>query len=65
MYFCLKALRPAFDEKWIPKFEQEINRMFRTNAFNFTQRKQHYTGVLEKHPVFPPNFEILTDLFRN
>ena len=31
---CQKTLQPAFDEKNISLFEDEINRLFRTNEFN-------------------------------
>ena len=32
--FCQKVLQPAFDQIWHQLFEDEVNRLFRTNEFN-------------------------------
>eukprot|EP00351_Strombidinopsis_sp_SopsisLIS2011_P004277 CAMPEP_0116882164 /NCGR_PEP_ID=MMETSP0463-20121206/14343_1 /TAXON_ID=181622 /ORGANISM="Strombidinopsis sp, Strain SopsisLIS2011" /LENGTH=40 /DNA_ID= /DNA_START= /DNA_END= /DNA_ORIENTATION= len=38
MIFTGKVLHTAFDKPEVPKLEEEINRLFRSNAFNITQR---------------------------
>jgi transketolase len=38
MMFSAKVLQTAFDKKDVPKLEEEINRLFRSNAFNISQR---------------------------
>lgn len=38
MIFSAKVLQNAFDKTDIPKLEEEINRLFRSNAFNISQR---------------------------
>lgn len=40
MIFSAKVLQNAFDKSDIQKLEEEINRLFRSNAFNITQRVQ-------------------------
>ena len=39
--FSAKVLKDAFDASELMKLEEEINRLFRTNAFNITERKLH------------------------
>lgn len=36
MMFSAKVLQSAFDKSDIPKLEEEINRLFRSNAFNIS-----------------------------
>lgn len=36
MMFSAKVLQTAFDKKDVPKLEEEINRLFRSNAFNIS-----------------------------
>ena len=36
MIFSAKVLQTAFDKSDIPKLEEEINRLFRSNAFNIS-----------------------------
>jgi hypothetical protein len=38
MIFSAKVLQNAFDKTDISKLEDEINRLFRSNAFNISQR---------------------------
>lgn len=38
MIFSAKVLQTAFDKADIPKLEEEINRLFRSNAFNLSTR---------------------------
>jgi len=45
--FSAKVLKDAFDSSELMKLEEEINRLFRTNAFNITERKLH-KDALEK-----------------
>ena len=40
MIFSAKVLQNAFRKEDIPKLEEEINRLFRSNAFNISQRVQ-------------------------
>lgn len=40
MIFTGKVLHNAFEKPEVPKLEEEINRLFRSNAFNITQRAQ-------------------------
>ena len=39
MLFSAKCLRDAFDSSDLMKLEEEVNRLFRSNAFNITERK--------------------------
>lgn len=36
MIFSAKVLQGAFEKSDIPKLEEEINRLFRSNAFNIS-----------------------------
>jgi len=40
MIFSAKVLQQAFRKEDIPKLEEEVNRLFRSNAFNITSRVQ-------------------------
>ena len=40
IFFTGKVLQSAFDKSDIPKLEEELCRLFRTNAFNISQRAQ-------------------------
>ena len=51
MFFCGKALKPAFQEENLSDFEEELNRLFRTNAFNISQREKCKRTWLDKFPV--------------
>ena len=46
-----KALRRAFDEldKW--RVEEEVNRLFRSQTFNRTQREHEIERKEEKYPI--------------
>ena len=41
MLFSAKVLKDAFDPSELMKLEEEINRLYRSNAFNITERKIH------------------------
>ena len=40
--FSSQVLKEAFDPSELMKLEEEINRLYRTNAFNITERKMHH-----------------------
>lgn len=48
--FTGRVLQPAFDKTDIPKLEVELNRLFRTNAFNISERTQAEEKRLKKYP---------------
>jgi hypothetical protein len=50
MIFAAKVLQTAFDKQDIPKLEEEINRLFRSNAFNISQRMQYDDARKKKYP---------------
>lgn len=50
MIFSAKVLQTAFDKSDIPKLEEEINRLFRSNAFNISQRVQFDEARKKKYP---------------
>jgi hypothetical protein len=37
--FSVKCLKDAFDTSDLTKLEEEVSRLFRSNAFNITERK--------------------------
>lgn len=41
LLFCCKALKDAFEVSDLPKLEEEVSRLFRSNAFNITERRLH------------------------
>ena len=50
MIFSAKVLQTAFDKADIPKLEEEINRLFRSNAFNLSTRVQFDEARKKKYP---------------
>lgn len=52
--FTGRVLQPAFDKTDIPKLEVELNRLFRTNAFNISERTQAEERRLKKYPQLRP-----------
>lgn len=50
MLFSAKCLRDAFDPSDLMKLEEEVNRLFRSNAFNITERKIQNEERLQKYP---------------
>lgn len=65
MLFSAKCLRDAFDPSDLMKLEEEVNRLFRSNAFNITERKIHQEELLGKYkqlqnPVKDESTEELT-----
>ena len=49
MIFSAKVLQTAFDKSDIAKLEEEINRLFRSNAFNISSRTQHEEARKRKY----------------
>lgn len=41
MLFSVKSLKDAFEVADLPKLEEEVSRLFRSNAFNMTERRLH------------------------
>ena len=41
MLFSVETLKDAFDVIDVPKLEEEVSRLFRSNAFNMTERRLH------------------------
>lgn len=50
MLFSAKCLRDAFETTDLMKLEEEVNRLFRSNAFNITERKIQQEERLQKYP---------------
>ena len=50
MIFTEKTLRDAFEANDIPKLEEEISRLFRSNAFNMTERRLHEEARVKQYP---------------
>lgn len=50
MLFSAKCLRDAFDVTDLMKLEEEVNRLFRSNAFNITERNIQLQERLKKYP---------------
>lgn len=50
MLFSAKCLRDAFDTTDLMKLEEEVNRLFRSNTFNITERKIQEDERLQKYP---------------
>eukprot|EP00347_Sterkiella_histriomuscorum_P001281 403372640 len=66
MIFSAKVLQNAFDKSDIPKLEEEINRLFRSNAFNITQRVQFDESRKKKFPQLrePQTKENTTEMIK-
>jgi len=50
MLFSAKCLTETFDTSELTKLEEEISRLFRSNAFNITERKIQEDELLKKYP---------------
>jgi len=48
--FSSKVLAEAFDPSELMKLEEEINRLYRSNAFNVTERKIHGEKMMKAFP---------------
>lgn len=50
LLFSAKCLKDAFDNQDLTKLEEEISRLFRSNAFNITERKLYMEERKRKYP---------------
>ena len=50
MGFCVRVLSNAFEKEDIPKLEEEVSRLFRSNAFNINTRTQFEEKRKKKFP---------------
>ena len=50
--FIVKVLTPAFEKQEVPRLDEEVNRLFRSTAFNMTHRKQAEEEKVRKFPQF-------------
>lgn len=66
LIFSSKVLQNAFKKEEIPKLEEEINRLFRSNAFNISQRLHVDEQRKKKYPQLrdPVGKEQPNDLIR-
>eukprot|EP00357_Protocruzia_adherens_P033523 CAMPEP_0115013612 /NCGR_PEP_ID=MMETSP0216-20121206/25524_1 /TAXON_ID=223996 /ORGANISM="Protocruzia adherens, Strain Boccale" /LENGTH=341 /DNA_ID=CAMNT_0002383069 /DNA_START=99 /DNA_END=1124 /DNA_ORIENTATION=- len=51
IYFTAKVLQEAFDKSDQGKLQDELNRLFRSNAFNITLRRQREENRYNRFPV--------------
>ena len=63
MLFSAKVLKDAFDPSELMKLEEEINRLYRSNAFNITERKIHMEQQKKLYPQLAevPNAKLEND----
>lgn len=50
LLFSVKCLRDAFEVSDLPKLEEEVSRLFRSNAFNITERRLIREQRTKKYP---------------
>lgn len=50
LLFSVKALKDAFEVADLPKLEEEVSRLFRSNAFNITERRLHDEERVKLYP---------------
>lgn len=50
MLFSVETLKDAFDVMDVPKLEEEVSRLFRSNAFNMTERRLHEEERIKLYP---------------
>lgn len=50
MLFSAKCLKDAFEVNDLPKLEEEVARLFRSNAFNITERRLVKENRIKKYP---------------
>ena len=55
IYFLMKVIQPAFKREQILMLDEELNRLFRSTAFNITQRKQAEDEKNKKFPQLKKN----------
>jgi hypothetical protein len=50
LLFSVKALKDAFEISDLPKLEEEVSRLFRSNAFNMTERRLREEERMKLYP---------------
>ena len=50
LLFSVKALKEAFEVSDLPKLEEEVSRLFRSNAFNMTERRLRDEERMKLYP---------------
>lgn len=50
LLFSVKALKDAFEISDLPKLEEEVCRLFRSNAFNMTERRLREEERMKLYP---------------
>lgn len=50
LLFSVKALKDAFEIRDLPKLEEEVSRLFRSNAFNMTERRLREEERMKLYP---------------
>jgi hypothetical protein len=48
--FSVKALKDAFEVADLPKLEEEVARLFRSNAFNMAERRLNEEARIKQYP---------------
>jgi hypothetical protein len=51
LLFSVETLGGAFELSDLPKLEEEVARLFRSNAFNITERRLLQEERIAKHPI--------------
>lgn len=71
LLFSVQCLKDAFESSDLHKLEEEVARLFRSNAFNITERRLLFEDRVSKYPALreiesknPTNEEIQDKLFR-
>jgi len=57
LFFMAKVLQPAFEDEMIKDFEEELNRLFRTNLFNISNAKKSKFPLVHKIQNSKPNIQ--------
>jgi hypothetical protein len=50
LYFSVKCLKDAFEISELTKLEEEVSRLFRSNAFNITERRLNQEERVKMYP---------------
>lgn len=50
LLFSVKCLKDAFEVSDLPKLEEEVSRLFRSNAFNITERRLAMEDRVKQYP---------------
>lgn len=50
LFFSVKCLKDAFEVSELTKLEEEVSRLFRSNAFNITERRLNQEERVKMYP---------------